>query len=139
MDLKFHIHRTLDLSCHFPLTVQVNACDGGDDSALELLGQCADRWRFAGLYLDEDASSRLWRVKRNLPRLEHLGIGGFGAEETHLFETAPSLTHVLLSDIDGALPKLPWSQLRGVTYIHLTPICLTRMSSPTAWQSCLAV
>jgi hypothetical protein len=34
------------------------------------------------------------------------------------------LTHVILSDVNGVLPKLPWSQLREVTYYSSHPAAL---------------
>ncbi|KAF7362781.1 3-beta hydroxysteroid dehydrogenase isomerase family [Mycena venus] len=119
-----HIRRSLNRSGHHPLIVQLVSSDRRVSSGLELLASCADRWRIADMHIDIAASSFLSRLRGNFPLLERLALGGDGAEGLNIFETAPSLMHVILSDVDGALPKLPWSQLREVTYYASHPAVL---------------
>ncbi|KAF8160360.1 hypothetical protein K438DRAFT_1942370 [Mycena galopus ATCC 62051] len=83
---------------------------------LELLGRCAARWRTAALYLTGVATPSLSHAKGHFSRLEYLGLGGEDAKGLDLFETAPILRRVILSQVDGPLPKLPWRQLRHITF-----------------------
>ncbi|KAJ7841585.1 hypothetical protein B0H14DRAFT_3869117 [Mycena olivaceomarginata] len=117
------LSRCLARSGNRPLTIKLAACIGRGHmhSSLELLGLCAERWRFADLHLEEGISPLLWRLSGNLPRLERLALGGDGADGIDLFATAPSLTRVVLSDINGAPPKLPWGQLHEMTYYASRP------------------
>jgi hypothetical protein len=117
------LSRFLARSGNCPLTIKLAACIGRGHmhSSLELLGLCAERWRFADLYLEEGISPLLWRLSGKLPRLERLALGGDGADGIDLFATAPSLTRVVLSDINGAPPKLPWGQLHEMTYYASRP------------------
>ncbi|KAF8145759.1 hypothetical protein K438DRAFT_1735247 [Mycena galopus ATCC 62051] len=118
--------RSLDRSARCPLTLHLEAYDGNLQPALELLGGCADRWRIADLYISEDAGRFLSHVRGNLPRLERLGLGGGGAPGIEIFETAPNLTHIVLSRVGSPLPKLPWTQLREVTYYYSSGLSSSR-------------
>ncbi|KAJ7841583.1 hypothetical protein B0H14DRAFT_2586803 [Mycena olivaceomarginata] len=121
VDLDTRLSRSLARSGQLPLTIKLTASIGRGHSSLELLAQCAERWRFADLYLGKSALPFLWRVSGNLPHLERLALGGDDTAGIDFFATAPSLTRVVLSDINGALPKLPWSQLREMTYYASQP------------------
>ncbi|KAF8177468.1 hypothetical protein K438DRAFT_1681424 [Mycena galopus ATCC 62051] len=109
-----HLSRSLDRSAHCPLTLHVSACS--ERPGLELLGRCAARWRTAALYLTGVATPSLSHAKGHFSRLEYLGLGGEDAKGLDLFETAPILRRVILSQVDGPLPKLPWRQLRHITF-----------------------
>ncbi|KAJ7314290.1 hypothetical protein DFH08DRAFT_1087403 [Mycena albidolilacea] len=121
VDLDTRLSRSLARSGQLPLTIKLTASIGRGHSSLELLAQCAERWRFADLYLGKSALPFLRRVSGNLPHLERLALGGDGTAGIDFFATAPNLTRVVLSDIDGALPKLPWRQLREMIYYALQP------------------
>ncbi|KAJ6458044.1 hypothetical protein C8R47DRAFT_1163674 [Mycena vitilis] len=110
------VSRSLDLSGFVPLTIQVNTYADDAIPGLKLLAQHCERWRVVDMYVWLDVSACISRVKGNLPRLERLGLGGFQLGEVGIFETAPKLTHVILSDFDNVPPRLPWSQLQEITY-----------------------
>ncbi|KAF8145772.1 hypothetical protein K438DRAFT_1871447 [Mycena galopus ATCC 62051] len=114
--------RSLDRSAHCPVAIHLNVVDEEIQPVFELLGGCADRWRIADLYIGVDACPFSSHVRENLPRLEHLGLGGAGASGIEIFKTAPNLTHVVLSRVGSPLPKLPWTQLREVTYYSSRPL-----------------
>ncbi|KAF8145768.1 hypothetical protein K438DRAFT_1735266 [Mycena galopus ATCC 62051] len=113
--------RSLDRSARCLLAIHLNVVEGEIQPVFELLGGCADRWRIADLYIGDDACPFLLHVRGNLPRLERLGLGGGGTPGIDTFEMAPNLTHVTLCHGDGPLPKLPWTQLREVTYYSSDP------------------
>ncbi|KAJ7628220.1 hypothetical protein DFH06DRAFT_1442113 [Mycena polygramma] len=115
------VSRSLDLSGFYPLTIQVNTYADDAIPGLKLLAQHCERWRVVDMYAWLDVSACISRVKGNLPRLERLGLGGFQLAEVGIFETAPKLTHVILSDFDNAPPGLPWSQLLEITYYSSRP------------------
>ncbi|KAJ6543030.1 hypothetical protein B0H19DRAFT_1035459 [Mycena capillaripes] len=110
-----HLARSLDRSGLCPLTIQLNAYDTSANPGLELLAQNSERWRVMDMYNDANTSTSLSHAKGNLPLLEYLGLGG-STKDIDIFETAPRLSHVILPDLLGPPPKLPWSQLRDITY-----------------------
>ncbi|KAJ6493394.1 hypothetical protein C8R45DRAFT_1095896 [Mycena sanguinolenta] len=56
----------------------------------------------------------------NLPLLERLELGGDFAG-SDIFEAAPKLTRVMLTQAASPLPRLPWSQLCEFTYYASNP------------------
>ncbi|KAJ7617595.1 hypothetical protein DFH06DRAFT_1364225 [Mycena polygramma] len=117
------VSRSLDLSGFYPLTIQVNTYADDAIPGLKLLAQ---HWSVGELSTSvasrrQHYSACISRVKGNLPRLERLGLGGFQLAEVGIFETAPKLTHVILSDFDNAPPGLPWSRLLELTYYSSRP------------------
>ncbi|KAJ6493320.1 hypothetical protein C8R45DRAFT_1212700 [Mycena sanguinolenta] len=117
-----YLSRSLDRSQPHPLTMYVNSWQE-DYCFLELLRN-APRWRMVDLCIDFDGEHpHVLRshVPGNLPLLERLELGGDCAD-LDIFETAPKLAHVMLSNVVDPLPKLPWSQLRELTYYASEPV-----------------
>ncbi|KAF7350594.1 3-beta hydroxysteroid dehydrogenase isomerase family [Mycena sanguinolenta] len=116
------LSRLLDRSGQCSMVLHLTASIGRFNNSLELLGRCATRWRIADLHLSNEACLQLSRVTgRNFPCLESLAIGGTDVAGRDIFETAPNLRRVIISAVDGALPKLPWSQLHELTYYAFQP------------------
>ncbi|KAJ6493344.1 hypothetical protein C8R45DRAFT_186017 [Mycena sanguinolenta] len=104
-----NLSRLLDRSGHCSLALHLTVSTGRFKHSLELLARCATRWRIADLHLGNKACSLLSRVtEKKFHRLEALAIGGAHTAHLDLFEMAPNLRHVIISDVDDALPKLPW-------------------------------
>ncbi|KAJ7615256.1 hypothetical protein DFH06DRAFT_1367410 [Mycena polygramma] len=107
---------SLERSATFPLSVHIYATNIAAAPCLELLAQHSERWRSADIYVEPAVFSFLSRARGYLPFLERLVIGGEILDQLHIFEAAPKLTHIILWEFGQPLPKLPWSQLREITY-----------------------
>ncbi|KAJ7445292.1 hypothetical protein FB451DRAFT_1055675 [Mycena latifolia] len=112
---------SLRRSANYPLTIHVHAGRSIDPSraVLELLAEHSSRWQTADIYISEFAFAYISAAKGNLPLLERLNISGASLSLLDIFEDAPNLTRVSFSELGSDLPKLPWSQLHGVTYSHV--------------------
>ncbi|KAJ7098220.1 hypothetical protein C8R44DRAFT_356621 [Mycena epipterygia] len=92
---------------------------------LDLLARHSDRWQTAKIWVDRpDHVKHLAPAKGNLPLLQNLHISG-GIHECDFFEIAPRLTELTLEEPIQTHLKLPWGQLRTVSYIDLFPEDLT--------------
>ncbi|KAF7362850.1 F-box domain-containing protein [Mycena venus] len=109
------LSQSLQRSARCSLAIHLAAWD--DTPGLELLAQHSQRWQSADIFMYRMDAKFLSGIKGNLPLLEHLDLNLGRNEEIgpiDMFEFAPKLTRVALV-AGGAVPRLPWSQLREVT------------------------
>ncbi|KAJ7467487.1 hypothetical protein FB451DRAFT_1258691 [Mycena latifolia] len=110
-------------SANHPLTIHLRANHSISGPALELLAKHSARWQRVDLHISQIAFAYLSAAKGNLPLLERLEIGGTRLDTRDIFEAAPKLTEVTFSVLGSDLPKLPWSQLRKVTFEEINYMC----------------
>ncbi|KAJ6490212.1 hypothetical protein C8R47DRAFT_1123796 [Mycena vitilis] len=111
---------------HTPLDIRVRCSetDTCSSAALQLLAQCAPRWKTARFGTPFKCLQPMLSARGNFPLLEGLhiwGSGQFASEITSMFGVAPRLETVSYIGPPAALAKLPLEQLGFVTYSHVTP------------------
>ncbi|KAJ7753801.1 hypothetical protein B0H16DRAFT_1690703 [Mycena metata] len=107
-----------------PLQIHIRNREFGvsADAIWQLLAQHSHLWRAAKIWVDRPLSSfkELAPSKGKIPLLQTLHIWRLPAD-CDFFEIAPRLTAVTLESPFLTHPKLPWQQLRSLSYSNLEP------------------
>ncbi|KAJ7737116.1 hypothetical protein B0H16DRAFT_1572604 [Mycena metata] len=115
------VSRSLERSAGCALAIHVRA--KYPSPLLTLLGQHSERWRTVDFFVCHRSLAALSGVKGHLPLLERVQLGGCTSLRNRLdiFQAAPRLTWAAFSKFGTAPGRLPWNQLRGVTYTNVYP------------------
>ncbi|KAJ6556850.1 hypothetical protein DFH09DRAFT_1489404 [Mycena vulgaris] len=114
---------SLQRSGNYPLTIHLRARGESAGPALKLLAQHSARWRAVDFHLLPPAFGFLSLAKGNLPLLECLEIGGHHLNRVDIFEAAPKLREVAMTDSGPCYPQIPWNQLRYFTFEYWDDAC----------------
>ncbi|KAF8217693.1 hypothetical protein K438DRAFT_1925081 [Mycena galopus ATCC 62051] len=113
----------LERSVVVPLQICIRDLAGGP--VVQLLVRSSHRWQEAMIWTNYHGQhhaytcSQLAVAKGNLPLLERLHISGL-PDGADFFEFAPRLTNLSLENPIPQDPKLPWGQLRSLSYTGLS-------------------
>ncbi|KAJ7025508.1 hypothetical protein C8F04DRAFT_1128229 [Mycena alexandri] len=121
LNLMHVLSRSLERSAGCPLAIHVRAKH--PSPLLTVLARHSERWRTVDLFVCHRSLAALSGVKGHVPLLERLQLGGCSSlrNRMDIFETAPRLTQAVFSKFGTAPGKLPWNQLRRVTYTNVYP------------------
>ncbi|KAJ7154627.1 hypothetical protein C8R46DRAFT_1117926 [Mycena filopes] len=91
--------------------------------SLDLIAQQSNRWTQAKLWPEDstkavDDFAAFAPVRGNLAQLKSLHISNL-PDDCNFFEIAPRLTELALEELVASHPRLPWGQLRTLSYPHL--------------------
>ncbi|KAJ7154626.1 hypothetical protein C8R46DRAFT_1117924 [Mycena filopes] len=130
------VKSSLARSLTAPLEIYIRGRGYGDrDSDVwKLLGQHSAFWRDARIWVDRhdpESFRELAPSKGNFPLLRSLHLYDLPAD-CDFFEIAPRLTELTLEPPFPAHPKLPWEQLRSVSYSNLEPMDIARALSQSS-------
>ncbi|KAK7055890.1 hypothetical protein R3P38DRAFT_3253851 [Favolaschia claudopus] len=104
-----------------PLTIEMTISDTMRcDQVLALLSQHAQRWREVDFLASRGQNTTFHRIKNlKLDRLVSLSLDVAWEQRVKAFRKAPVLTELSFKRDFESLPRLPWSQIKTVSYDSL--------------------
>ncbi|KAJ7646059.1 hypothetical protein DFH06DRAFT_1476634 [Mycena polygramma] len=120
---------SLNRGVDYPLTLYgtVDHGDPNEHLILDLLSQHSHRWKCVSLWIDVASLPFLINARGHLPLLKTLELVNFGSWSDvsytdDIFETAPKLTDVSLTNWHSLPPMLPWKQVSPLTVRSALPM-----------------